>query len=126
MRSYEELEVWQLAMVTAQKVYSLTRRLPKEELYGLASQMRRAAVSIPANIAEGYARAGRKEYLQFPSVARGSQAELATLLKLTAMVYPDLKTEDEQSHAARTGMMLSKLHKALSTARTPKPEPRNP
>lgn len=69
-------------MDLATQVYSLTSRFPKEELYGLTAQMRRSAVSIPSNIAEGAARHSRKEFIQFLSIASGSVAELETQLVL--------------------------------------------
>jgi four helix bundle protein len=72
IRSYRDLKVWQLGMETAERVYDLSRVLPRDELYGLTSQLRRAAVSIPANIAEGHASAFTKEYLRHLSIAVGS------------------------------------------------------
>ncbi|MBI3355603.1 MAG: four helix bundle protein [Nitrospirae bacterium] len=80
--THKGLDVWKKAMDLATQVYSLTMRFPKEELYGLASQIRRSAVSIPSNIAEGAARHSRKEYIQFLYVASGSIAELETQLIL--------------------------------------------
>jgi four helix bundle protein len=73
-------------MVLAESCYELTRRFPKDELFGLTSQIRRAAASVPANIAEGYGRASRKEYIQFLHVAQGSLKELETHLLLSARV----------------------------------------
>ena len=80
--SYEDLSVWKKSMNLAVKIYELTKHMPKEELYGLTAQMRRAAVSIPSNIAEGQQRASTKEFLRFLSIARGSNAELQTQLVL--------------------------------------------
>lgn len=82
LSSYKELIVWQKSMELARLVYAATKQYPKEEIYGLTSQVRRAAVSIPSNIAEGYARKSRKEYLQFYSIAYGSTLELETQLIL--------------------------------------------
>jgi len=82
LSDYKELEAWQIAMDLAQEVYRLTRDFPKEEIYGLTNQIRRAAVSIPSNLAEGAARAGNKEFLHFLHVARGSASELETQLFL--------------------------------------------
>ena len=76
MSEYQKLEAWQMAMALAEAVYKTTRNFPKEEVYGLTSQIRRAVVSIPSNIAEGAARAGAKEFTQFLHIARGSAAEL--------------------------------------------------
>lgn len=78
LKSYKELIVWQKAMELVKEIYFLTARFPKDELYGLRSQMERAAVSIPSQIAEGYMRKHRKEFVQFLSIALGSGAELET------------------------------------------------
>jgi len=78
--SYEELIVWQKAMDLVAEVYRIVKLLPKEEIYALSDQMRRAAVSIPSNIAEGQVRKSSKEFANFLSVARGSNAELHTQL----------------------------------------------
>jgi four helix bundle protein len=79
---FKELQVWQKGMLLAQGVYRLTSSFPSDERYGLSSQMRRAAVSIPSNIAEGQARHATKEFLLFLSHAAGSLAELETQLIL--------------------------------------------
>ena len=78
VRDYKELKVWQKSMELVKSVYRLTKLLPKEETYALSDQMRRAAVSIPSNIAEGYDRKTDKELIHFLAVARGSCAELET------------------------------------------------
>jgi four helix bundle protein len=80
---YKDLKIWQKGMSLAKAVYVLTAKFPAEEMYGLKSQMRRAAVSIPSNIAEGQARHGTREFLQFLSHADGSLAELETQLLLS-------------------------------------------
>ena len=80
--SYRDLIVWQKALELARLVYEITRRFPREELYGLTSQMKRAALSVPANIAEGAARTGPREFAHHISIARGSLAELETLSEL--------------------------------------------
>ena len=80
VQSYRDLKVWQQAIDLVIAVYPILKTFPKEEVYGLSSQIRRAAVSIPANIAEGHARQHTKEYLQYLSIAKGSLAELDTLL----------------------------------------------
>lgn len=76
--SYKDLIVWQKSVELVSKVYEITRLFPEEEKYGLTSQIRRSAVSIPSNIAEGYGRGSSKTYLQFLSIARGSLFELET------------------------------------------------
>ena len=72
IQSYRDLEVWQQGMALAEGCYRITKAFPKEEIYGLVSQIRRAAVSIPANIAEGYGREYRNEYIRFLRIAQGS------------------------------------------------------
>ena len=83
IRDYKDLHVWQKGMQLAKQIYLLTGRFPSEEKFGLVSQMRRAAVSIPSNIAEGQARNTTGEYIQFISHAEGSAAELDTQLRLS-------------------------------------------
>ena len=78
IQSYRELRVWQAAMDLATACYNATRSFPKDELYGLTAQSRRAAASVPANIAEGYGRKTRGEYIQFLYIAQGSLKELET------------------------------------------------
>jgi four helix bundle protein len=82
MYSYKELIVWQKSMDLCLKIYEVTENFPKEEQYGLSSQLRRAAVSIPSNIAEGRSRGTRKEYVQFLRIAFASCAEVETQLEL--------------------------------------------
>ncbi len=80
--NHRDLIVWQKAMIVVMNVYRLTQKFPKEEMYGLSSQMRRAAVSIPSNIAEGRRRGSENEYRQFLNIAFGSGAELETQLEI--------------------------------------------
>lgn len=80
IQSHRDLIVWQRAIDLSVAVYELTRQFPREEIYGLVSQLRRAAVSIASNIAEGYGRTSTGEYLQFLGIARGSNLELQTQL----------------------------------------------
>src|SRR6202451_4556385 len=82
VKSFRDLDVWHLGVELAETVYRVTARFPKSELFALSSQMRRAAVSIPSNIAEGRARNSTREFLYFLSVSRGSLAELETQLEL--------------------------------------------
>jgi len=81
-KGYRGLEVWHKAMEVAKDVYSLVKKLPKEETYALSDQMRRSAVSIPSNIAEGKGRRTAREYAYFLSIAKGSQSELETQFQL--------------------------------------------
>lgn len=82
-RSYKELDVWQKSRSLVKAIYRLTEEFPKNEYYGLASQLQRSAVSIPANIAEGYGRQYKKETIQFLYIARGSLFELETEVYLS-------------------------------------------
>jgi four helix bundle protein len=83
VRHYKELNIWQKGMHLTKSVYELTAQFPAEEKFGLSAQMRRAAVSVPSNIAEGQARSGTREFLQFLSHASGSLAELETQILLS-------------------------------------------
>ena len=82
MRCYEDLLVWQKAMLLAKMVYVIQKQLPKDEVYGLGDQIRRAVVSVPSNIAEGFGRETDKEFKHFLSIARGSLYETKTQLEL--------------------------------------------
>ena len=82
IESHKDLIVWQKAIKLASRVYAASRKLPHEERYGLSSQIRRAAISIPSNIAEGAARKSRAEFLQFLHIARGSLSELETQMMI--------------------------------------------
>lgn len=86
IRDYRDLTVWQEAMDIAESVYLITRGFPREELFGMTSQMRRAAASIPANIAEGFGRAQPKAFVQFLRIAQGSLKELETHAMLSHRV----------------------------------------
>ncbi len=86
IKSYKDMIVWQKSMDLAIEIYKLVKLLPKEEIYALADQMRRAAVSIPSNIAEGQSRNKTKEFIQFLSIARGSNSELFTQLLICEKV----------------------------------------
>ncbi|MEO3386452.1 four helix bundle protein [Mesorhizobium sp. CAU 1741] len=86
MKSYRDLVVWQCAMDLAVAVYELTKNWPRDEIYGLTSQIRRAATSVPANIAEGYGRENRGSYLQFLRIAQGSLKELETHLLISGRI----------------------------------------
>jgi len=115
IRSYRDLEVWQKGMDLAAACYRATAKFPDQERYGLVSQLQRAAVSVPANIAEGQARQHTKEFLQFLSVACGSLAEVETYLLLTIRLGY-LSQEDTDKLLEQTtqiGKMLTNLRKAL-------------
>ncbi|HEY8665127.1 MAG TPA: four helix bundle protein [Tepidisphaeraceae bacterium] len=82
IRTHRDLIAWQLGMRLAKEIYRVTRGMPKQELFGLTSQMRRAAISIPSNIAEGYGRGTTKDYLKHLRISRGSISELSTQYEL--------------------------------------------
>ena len=82
MRGYKDLIAWQKAMALVAEIYKATQPFPREELFGLTSQLRRAAVSVPSNIAEGYARNSRNEFRHFLGQARGSLAEIETQVEI--------------------------------------------
>lgn len=95
-RPHRKLDVWQKAMALAKDIYAITGEFPNSEGFGLTSQMRRATVSIPSNIAEGAGRRGYKEFLQFINIAQGSASELDTQIELAAMVgYLDTGCRDD-------------------------------
>lgn len=86
IRSYEDLRVWQEGIVLCERVYAFTATFPESERFGLTSQLRRAAVSVPSNIAEGWGRGSRAEYVRFLKIARGSLFELRTQLIVAGRV----------------------------------------
>lgn len=111
LRSFEDLIVWQQAMLLARETYKLVKFLPVEERYALSDQMRRAAVSIPSNIAEGQARNTSKEFIQFLHIAKGSNAELITQLLLC--VDFGYLTEEQIQHARQLSYKVAQLLSAL-------------
>ena len=117
IRDYKDLHVWQRAMELAKQIYQLTGRFPVEEKFGLISQMRRAAVSIPSNIAEGQARNTTGEFVQFLSHAEGSAAELDTQLRLSVdLSYCDLNDLLEVFRLLTdVQKMLKRLRHSLTT-----------
>ena len=115
IKSHRDLKVWASAMDLAQAIYELAKAFPPREEYRLTSQMIRAAISIPANIAEGHMRGTRKDYANFVSIARGSTAELETLLVLAERVglAPGTPITAALSKAEDVGRMLTRLHQRL-------------
>ena len=105
LTGHRDLRVWQDAMTLVRKIYVVTRNFPKDEQYGLISQLRRAAVSVPSNVAEGAARISKREFAQFLSVARGSLAEVETQI----LIAKDLGylTEDEGILASVSDLLRS-------------------
>ncbi|MEW5946269.1 MAG: four helix bundle protein [bacterium] len=115
LKSHKELIAYQKAYELCLEIYRDTKGFPKEELYGLVSQMRRAAVSIPSNIAEGYSRKNRKEYVQFLRIALGSCAELETQVSLSIdLEYISReKGEELKSEMVSVVQLLTKLISSL-------------
>jgi four helix bundle protein len=111
MRTHENLEVWKKSIDLVVEIYEVTESLPKDERFGLTSQIRRAAVSIPANIAEGAARTSKKEFLYFLSNAQGSASELSTeILICVRLGFLDQGLHRElQSKLDEIGRMISGL-----------------
>lgn len=114
-RNYKDLLVWQKGMDLAKQVYRVTQAFPNEEKFGLVSQMRRAAVSIPSNIAEGQARHTTKEFIQFISHAEGSVAELETQLRLAVDLGFTSEQETEKAFELVSDLrnMLNALRRTL-------------
>ena len=117
IQHYRELIVWQKSMLLVQEIYAITKKLPKEELYGLSSQMQRAAVSIPSNIAEGQGRNGSKEFSQFLGIAAGSKAELQTQMLICVNIgyLSESDIADAMKISEEVGKMLHSLQKKLTT-----------
>ncbi len=116
--NYRDLAVWSKAMAVAKSVYALAELMPKKEEYRLTAQMIRAAISAPANIAEGRTRATRKDFAHFISIARGSAAELETLLILAMDVdfLSSDKVEPVLADVEEVGRMLNALHAKLKVS----------
>lgn len=113
IKSFKDLLVWKLAMEVVLEVYEIARILPKHEKYALGDQIRRSAISIPSNIAEGSKRNNRKEFHQFCGIAQGSAAELETQLLIIQDIYPENTVSDTLQKISRIQMMLTKLRQKL-------------
>ena len=115
VKSYRDLKVWQKAMDLVVESYQMARRFPKNETFGLASQVQRAAVSVPANIAEGHGREHLGEYLHHLSVATGSLTELETHFLIAGRLSYVSSAEVEAilNRTAEVGRMLSGLKRSL-------------
>ena len=127
IKTYKDLDVWQLAMSLVEDVYVASRMFPSDEKFALRDQLRRAAVSIPSNIAEGFGRDTTKDFLHFLFMARGSLFEVTTQLELARRLkyLSDITNLNEK--AGRVGMMINALATRLKerlSARTTNREPR--
>ena len=118
MGDYRDLLVWQRSMELVKQVYIATKQLPKEELFVLTSQLRRAVNSIPSNIAEGYGRHSRNDYLRFLNIARGSKNEVETQLQI-CLILDYLRPEaiaEAQAVCTEVGKMLNALIASIENA----------
>ncbi len=114
-KPHEQLDAWKEAMQLVKTIYELTSAFPADERFGLTSQLRRAASSIPSNLAEGAARNGAREYVQFIGIARGSLAELDTQLQIAMMLGFLPAGHAVFQRADRVGRLLTGLHKKWIT-----------
>lgn len=121
VKSYRDLELWRQGMDLCEAIYTLTKEFPSDERYGLVSQLRRAAVSVPSNIAEGAGRNSTKEYINFLSIAYGSLCEVETQILLSArMGYIVQEIELETlNKIASVGRMLKALQVVLKNKSKP-------
>jgi four helix bundle protein len=112
---YRDLRVWNLGMDLAEEIYHLTAGFPRQEIYGLSMQIRKSALSIPSNIAEGHTRESSKEYLHFLSIAQGSLSELETQLEISARLeyLSPSRPEDMRAKTSGLGKQLYSLRNAL-------------
>lgn len=125
LKTYKDMDVWQQAMELVSVIYLVTKSFPREEIYALTSQMRRAAISIPSNIAEGRAKRTTREFMRFVNMASGSAAELETQLMIgerlgylsSGQVNPLLEK------VAYIGRMLNNLHSGLGKRLVSTPNP---
>jgi four helix bundle protein len=115
-RAHKKLDIWQEAVVLATHIYQVTDQFPKTESYGLTSQMRRAAVSIPSNIAEGAARNSSKEFAQFLNIAGGSLSELDTQIEI-AFNLKYLTDDQRKEIDRRLDSITCKLARLITTVR---------
>ena len=123
--SYKDLIVWQNGMTLAEQVYLITAGYPKSELYSLTDQMRRAAVSIVSNIAEGKGRESKQEYLHFLAISQGSHTELETqiLLSIRLRYLSEIDAETPLSLCDEIGRMLNTMRTKLKAASQLTPNP---
>ncbi len=112
INSYQDLKVWKKAMELVTDIYKVTRTFPNEELYGLTNQLRRAAVSVPANIAEGWGRGTTKGYIQFLRIARGSLLEVETPMTISHNLGY-VNAQDLQEQILQKIIEISKMMNAL-------------
>ncbi len=117
IKSYKDLNIWKRSIVVVEDIYKITKNFPKEEIYGLTSQLRRSAVSIPSNIAEGFARFYNKEYRQFLFISLGSCAELSTqiIIALRLGYFENKEANQLLNEIDEVSKMTMSLIKKLNT-----------
>jgi len=117
IQSFRDLQIWQKSMELTVAVYRMTQSFPREEMFGLTSQLRRCAISIPSNIAEGQGRSSEREFLHFLSIARGSNCELQTQLEIARRLgLADTQLlNDAESLSQEIGKMIYAFMHALDT-----------
>ena len=116
MQGHKELVVWQKAMDLVEAVYGITKTFPRSEIYGLASQMQRAAVSVPSNIAEGHGLKQTQAYARHLAIANGSLTELETQLEIARRLgYLSAENESVINQAGEVGRMLAGLRRSLQS-----------
>ena len=113
IKSYRDFEVWQKSMDFVENVYKVLRKFPKEERYGICDQIRRAAVSIPSNIAEGFGRDSNTDFAHFLSIARGSLFEVATQLEIASRLGYLAPNSGLYPQVESIGKMLNSLRRHL-------------
>ncbi|WP_411833729.1 four helix bundle protein [Pseudoxanthomonas mexicana] len=127
-KSYQDLKVWQDAVSLVESVYRITSGFPAEDRFGLTSQIRRAAVSVPSNIAEGHARSSARDFMRHLAISRGSLAELETQILIAHRIgYLSADHMEElASDCDQIGKMLRGLLKSLNTKVLPPPAHQSP
>ena len=116
MRKFKELEIWKLSKEITTEVYRITKNMPSEELFGLTSQMRRAAISIPSNISEGCSRSSNVEFTRFLQIAIGSSFELETQL-IISKDLDFLDTESVNKISKRLGILQTKVNAFITSVK---------
>jgi len=118
IKSFKELTVWQKSVQLTKEIYKSTEKMPQSELYGMVSQMRRAAISIPSNIAEGKKCGTRKDFVQFLRIADGSAAELETQIIIAKELFPNINFSNTESILEEIQKMLTVMIKKLQVAKS--------
>lgn len=118
IKTYKELNVWKRSMELVEGVYKVTKQLPSDERYGLVSQMRRSAVSVPSNIAEGYKRKQLGDYVRFLNIADASAAELETQVLLIQRLYTEINIDTVSALLEEVQKMLAVMIRKLNAKRS--------